>query len=651
MNAARDTEANEERASLSGALETEARPRGPAARLLWLTRWPSPWCNVPTLVAALFALLFLSLYSSTNKKLVIQDGGDKPVPLPGCTPPQAGPEYIVVPTAAVATDETRCSVVGRDVLADGGSVMDAAVASALCLGVVHMHSSGTGGGCFILVFNASTGAAEVIDAREEAPAAANQTMFVGRPSASVTGGLAVAVPSELKGLRLAWERHGRLPWSRLVLPAAALADGFVVEAQLALAIASNVNDIAKNRALAAMLMPNGVALQAGATVANPALAAFLRRVAAVGPDAALYRNATAAAALAAEVRAAGGVLTAADLMSYAPVLRDPLRSSALGMTILGVPPPSSGGAAVALIAAFMAAYPTPMAGSGGLGAYRLVEGFKHAFAARMGLGDPFDPYCAATSAAEVADMLSAAWAAALVANTSDSAAQQPAAYGGRWNPLPGGGGYVPTDHGTTHLSVVDGARNAVALTSTINTGFGAKVLSPSTGMLLNDEMDDFSSPGQPNAYNLAPSRANFILPGKRPLSSMSPTIVLDGATGALRMVLGASGGPRIITATANVLLNILSVGLDPGAGASLLRQSGAVCMCFTPTTLAHSRARRAPARAAPAQRGVRRELHGAQWAVHRSACSRPRRAARARRHREPHHRSQRCGAAGGSRPG
>jgi gamma-glutamyltranspeptidase / glutathione hydrolase / leukotriene-C4 hydrolase len=181
----------------------------------------------------------------------------------------------------------------------------------------------------------------------------------------------------------------------------------------------------------------------------------------------------------------------------------------------------------------------------------------------MGLGDPFDPYCA-SSAAEVADMLSAIFAGQLRANTSDTLTQQPAAYGGKWNPLPGGGGYVPTDHGTTHLSVIDAQRNALGLTSTINTGFGSKVLSPSTGMVLNDEMDDFSTPGQPNAYNLAPSRANFIMPGKRPLSSMSPTIVLDTASGAVRAVVGASGGPRIITATAQTLLNLVALGMDPG---------------------------------------------------------------------------------------
>jgi gamma-glutamyltranspeptidase/glutathione hydrolase/leukotriene-C4 hydrolase len=198
------------------------------------------------------------------------------------------------------------------------------------------------------------------------------------------------------------------------------------------------------------------------------------------------------------------------------------------MTLLGVPPPSSGGAAVALIAAIAGGYATPMAGSGGLGVYRLVEGFKHAFAARMGLGDPFDPACANNTAAEVADMLSTAWADALRANTSDAHAQPPSAYGGRWNPLPGGGGFVPTDHGTTHLSVVDGARNAVALTSTINTAFGAKVMSPSTGILLNGAPPARVSPhrlrpiGFPYSSSAAGSQTRWMTSAVR--ASLTPTI-------------------------------------------------------------------------------------------------------------------------------
>ena len=173
------------------------------------------------------------------------------------------------------------------------------------------------------------------------------------------------MPSELKGLYLAWQRHGKLPWSRLVSPAAALAAGHLINEQTAQAIAAGVSDISKNAALASVLMPHGVALKVGDTLANPALATFLGRVGAVGPDAALYRNPTAAALLAAEVRAAGGILTAADVMGYNATLRTPLNSSVMGLTLLGVPPPSSGGAAVALIAQLLGGYPgVPAVGLG-----------------------------------------------------------------------------------------------------------------------------------------------------------------------------------------------------------------------------------------------------------------------------------------------
>jgi gamma-glutamyltranspeptidase/glutathione hydrolase/leukotriene-C4 hydrolase len=489
----------------------------------------------------------------------------------GCPPTPCdaatGPEYLLAPSAAVAADEPRCSAVGAAVLAENGTAVDAAVATALCLGVVHPHSSGVGGGCFIVIYTAATGAAEVIDARETAPASAREDMFVGNPGAALAGGAAVAVPGELAGLWLAWQRHGRLPWARLVAPAAALADGFTVGAQLAVAIAANRGEIAKNAALAAVLMPRGAPLRAGETAANRALAATLRAVGAAGVPAAFYSGARAAS-LAADIRAAGGNFTAADLAAYAPVVRQPLRADTeLGVTLLGAPPPSSGGAAVALIANFLGGYALPLAGAGELRSHRLVEALKHAFAARMSLGDPFDPFVGNNSVA-LAAMLSLEYAAALRAATRDNATQPPLAYGGALNPLSGGaGGASPADHGTTHLSVVDAQRNAVALTSTVNTAFGAKVLSPSTGVVLNNQMDDFSSPGQPNVYGLAPSVANYIRPGKRPLSSMSPTIVLQN--GALRGVVGASGGPRIISATASAILRVIALGQTvPAAVAS-----------------------------------------------------------------------------------
>ena len=519
------------------------------------------------IVAFILFVSTITLLKDHNITVRLKAAGPVGCPLPASKPKNSS-NYVIVPNAAVAADEARCSKIGADVLAENGTAVDAAVATALCLGVVHPHSSGIGGGCFILIFNNATGAAEVIDARETAPATARTDMYVGAPSAALMGGAAVAVPGELAGLYLAWQRHGKLPWSRLVTPAALLADGFAVGQQLAVAIAANRADIAKNAALAAYLMPRGVPLLEGEMAANRALAATLRAVAAAGPRAAFYTGARAAS-LAADIRAAGGNLSVADLDGYVPVIRAPLRADTeLGVTLLGAPPPSSGGLGLIFLANFIGGYALPWTAAGELRWHRLVEGFKHSFAARMALGDPMDPFVRNNSAA-IASLLSPAFADSLRGVTRDNATQPAVNYGGALNPLRNGSGVLPDDHGTTHLSVVDAQRNAVALTSTINTGFGAKMLSPSTGILLNNEMDDFSTPGQPNAYGLAPSQANFIRPGKRPLSSMSPTVVLQD--GKLRAVLGASGGPRIITATAQALLRVLALGQDAGAAVAAPR--------------------------------------------------------------------------------
>ena len=550
-------------------LNGSAKPEAPGLKRL--ARWPNEYCNVMAvswgIVAFIFFVSTITLAKDHNVTVRLKAAGPVGCPLPA-SKPKASSNYVIVPSAAVAADEARCSQIGADVLAENGTAVDAAVATALCLGVVHPHSSGIGGGTFILIFNNATGAAEVIDARETAPASARTDMYVGAPSAALIGGAAVAVPGELAGLYLAWQRHGKLPWSRLVTPAALLADGFAVGQQLAVAIAANRADIAKNAALAAYLMPRGVPLLEGEIATNRALAATLRAVAAAGPRAALYTGARAAS-LASDIRAAGGNLSVADLGDYAAVIRSPLRADTeLGVTLLGAPPPSSGGLGLIFLANFIGGYALPWTGAGELRWHRLVEGFKHSFAARMALGDPMDPFVRNNSAA-ISSLLSPAFADSLRGVTRDNATQPAVNYGGALNPLRNGSGWLPDDRGTTHLSVVDAQRNAVALTSTINTGFGSKVLSPSTGILLNNEMDDFSSPGQPNAYGLAPSQANFIRPGKRPLSSMSPTVVLQD--GKLRAVLGASGGPRIITATAQALLRVLALGQDAGAAVAAPR--------------------------------------------------------------------------------
>lgn len=264
------------------------------------------------------------------------------------------PEHVRTAKGAVAADEPRCSEVGAAVLREGGSAVDATVAAALCLGVTHPHSSGVGGGAF-MVIHLANGTSEVIEFREEAPSAASRDMFVATTprKSSLLGGLAVAVPTELHGMRVAWERHGKLPWSRLVLPAANLADGFAVGKDLAMAIAAEAAHLATFPAAAAVfLKPDGKApLLEGDVCRNAQLAKTLRRVAEEGPV--ILREGALAASLAGDIRDAGGIVTAADLAQYRPRIVAPLRASAMGFTLLGMPPPSSGGAAVAQVLEFL----------------------------------------------------------------------------------------------------------------------------------------------------------------------------------------------------------------------------------------------------------------------------------------------------------
>ncbi|GAQ91012.1 gamma-glutamyltranspeptidase [Klebsormidium nitens] len=540
-----DDESDEEERFRPAVFETE-RQRAPQKDgdseewWTWIASHPHPLCNIISIALLLLVVLtaFIAVTAPPPPPLEVPDSG---------LWHDTVQRMVTSDIGVVAADESRCSAIGRDVLAEGGTAVDAAVATALCLGVVRPEASGVGGGAFMLIRNAN-GSAEVIDMREEAPSRASQDMYKGDPQKAVDGGLAVAVPGELAGLYLAWQRHGRLKWARLVEPAIKLAEGgFEVEGFLAASIAEYGSTILSNPGMAQLFAPDGVLLQKGDVAYRKTLAQTLRRVADETPS--VLHTGGLAAKLAADVRAAGGIMTAADLASYRPRIREPLRTMEMGYEVLGAPPPSSGGATVIQILKTLSAFDMPLAALGALGTHWIAEAFKHAFAMRMSLGDP--EFVDVT--AVLADMLSSDFAAQVRANISDDRTFPPEYYGGKWSQL--------DDHGTSHVSIVDSERNAVALTTTINTGFGSKVVSPSTGIILNNEMDDFSIPDTRNSFGLAPSEANFIRPGKRPLSSMSPTIVVHN--GVVRMVAGASGGPRIITGTAQVLLNFLAGGKDP----------------------------------------------------------------------------------------
>ncbi|CAH2075998.1 unnamed protein product [Thlaspi arvense] len=457
-------------------------------------------------------------------------------------------QSIVKYRGAVATDDGRCSEIGMSILRQGGNAIDASVAAALCLGVVSPASSGIGGGAFTVVKIAG-GKAIAYDSRETAPLRATEDMYGGNLALKQKGALSVGVPGEVSGLFTAWKQHGKLPWKRLVRPAEKLAKGFRISKYLYMQMNATRADILADKGLSELFVSNGELKKAGTICRNPKLALTLRQIAKYGAKA--FYNGTVGINLARDIRKSGGIITLKDLQSYRVTVKKPLSGHILGYQLLGMPPPSSGGAAMMLVLNILSQYEIPSGVSGPLGVHRLIEALKHAFAVRMNLGDP--DFVDVTKV--VSDMLSPKFAKDLKSKINDDKTFDPKYYGGMWNQI--------DDHGTSHLSIIDRERNAVSMTSTINGYFGALMLSPSTGIVLNNEMDDFSIPMK-SSSNLnvpPPAPANFIRPGKRPLSSMTPTIVLKD--GQVKAAVGASGGANIIAGTTEVFLNHFFLKMDP----------------------------------------------------------------------------------------
>ncbi|CAN7082548.1 unnamed protein product [Brassica oleracea var. botrytis] len=459
------------------------------------------------------------------------------------------PHSIVKYHGAVATDDGRCSRIGMKVLRQGGNAIDASVAAALCLGVVSPASSGIGGGSFIVVKMAG-GKEVAYDSRETAPLRATENMYGGNLDLKKRGALSVGVPGEVAGLFTAWKQHGKLPWKRLVSPAKKLAArGFKITKYLYMQMNTTRDHILADKGLSKLFVSNGELKKPGTLCRNPKLALTLRQIAKYGPKA--FYNGTVGVNLVRDILKSGGIITLKDLQSYRVNVKEPLSNDILGYRLLGMPPPSSGGAAMVLILNILSQYGVPSGVSGSLGVHRLVEALKHAFAIRMNIGDP--DFVDVSKV--VSDMLSPKFAQDLKRKINDKKTFDPKYYGGRWNQI--------KDHGTSHLSIIDHERNCVSMTSTINAFFGALMLSPSTGIVLNNEMDDFSIPLKSfnDSDKPPPAPANFIRPGKRPLSSMTPTIVLKD--GKVKAAVGASGGMYIIAGTTEVFLNHFLLNMDP----------------------------------------------------------------------------------------
>jgi len=465
-------------------------------------------------------------------------------PFPLTRPAAEGEHGMVVSDQALATD------VGVAVLAAGGNAVDAAVATAFALAVVLPSAGNIGGGGFMVAHMA--GESHALDFRETAPAAATRDMYLDARGETgdrpVTGHLASGVPASVAGLWEAHRRFGTQPWAALIAPAIRLAhEGFAVDDYGASVIAAEAERLRRFPASAALYTPGGQPLRSGAQLRNPALGRTLERIAEAGRDG-FYKGETAALLLA-EMRRGQGIITAADLEAYQPKWRAPIAFRYRGHEVVSMPPPSSGGITLALIAQQLTPYDlTGLGWHSARSVHLMAESMRRAFAVRNEvIADPdVVPF-------DQAALLAPAFSDALRRTISTERATPSSEVQGR--PAPA------ERRQTTHFSVTDSAGNAVALTTTINGWYGSAVTVADAGFLLNNEMDDFAArPGTPNMYGLVQGEANAIAPGKRMLSAMTPTIVLDGEAGPL-MVTGASGGPFIITTVFQAISNRLDYGL------------------------------------------------------------------------------------------
>jgi gamma-glutamyltranspeptidase/glutathione hydrolase len=467
----------------------------------------------------------------------------------------ASKDPIRTRTGMVSSVTSIASRVGVEVMQKGGNAVDAAIAVSFALAVAWPRAGNIGGGGFMLI-RMNDGSTEVIDYREVAPAAAKRTMYLDEngelvDEASTVGALAVGIPGTVAGLALAHERRGTLPWAELLAPAILLAEeGFVVnqsyEDKLVDEDAAKV--LPKFEESRRIFLRDGAPYAAGERFIQPDLARTLKRIAEDPRD--FYEGRTADL-IAAEMARHGGLINADDLASYEAVVREPLRGTYRGNEVLTAPPPSSGG--VALIGMLNVLEQTRVGEKepGSAEAiHSLSEVMKRAFADRNEyLGDP------AFVEIPLEGLISKAYASEVLEKIDfdkSTLAEEV---------MPGLPMLFQESDETTHFSIVDGQGNAVSNTTTLNGAFGSGVTVTGAGFLLNNEMDDFTTkPGSPNLYELIQGEANVIQPGKRPLSSMTPTIVVRD--GRFWFAVGASGGPRIITTVLQVILNVVDHGMD-----------------------------------------------------------------------------------------
>jgi gamma-glutamyltranspeptidase / glutathione hydrolase len=465
---------------------------------------------------------------------------------------EAGSVPVRARNGMVVSQNAIASQVGMEVMLAGGNAVDAAVATAFALAVVHPAAGNIGGGGFLLL-RPARGPAAVYDFREQAPAAATPTMFLkdGKYSHDLhhDSHLSVGVPGTVAGLNMAWTDNGRMPWKDLLQPAISLArEGFMVSDGLARSLREVLPQMKRYPASIAQFSRQGVPYEMGDVLQQPDLAKTLERIAEKGTRG-FYEGETAAL-VEKEMKANGGLVTREDLRHYTIYRRPPLRGTYRGMEILTVPPPSAGGVALLQCLNVLEDYDVPAMGfNSSLFVHTVTEALRRAFADRARfLGDP-----EVVKDMPVERLVSKQYAAALrkTIHADRASVSSPASF--EW----------PAESTeTTHFSVVDADRNVVALTTTLEDGYGSKIVVPGAGFLLNNEMGDFNAgPGLTDASGLVGSEPNLAGPGKRMLSSMTPTIVVR--EGRPYLVTGSPGGRTIPSTVLLTVLNVLDFGMNP----------------------------------------------------------------------------------------
>src|SRR5467141_557724 len=481
------------------------------------------------------------------------------------------------PHAIVTSVHELASHAGVEMLRSGGNAVDAAVATGFALAVVHPQAGNLGGGGFFLLRNAN-GETHFIDFREKAPAAATENMYLdahgnvipdSSKDSSVVGYKSIGVPGSVAGLVYAEKKYGKLSLEKVIAPAIKLArDGFPLAYE-------DTQDLKKDEYLAQfpeskrIFLRDGNYYQPGELLKQPELARTLERIAKNPDD--FYRGALARE-LAAAIHKGGGLITTADLAAYEVKEREPIRGSYRGYDIISAPPPSSGGVALVEILNILEGFDLAKSGNRSAQTIHLeAEAFRRVFYDRADfMGDP--DFAKVPVAQLIDKKYAAAWRDSIDLNHASVSQdlKRPAIFNELERVAQSHPSAIREHENTTHYSVVDAEGNAVAVTTTLNDSFGSRVTAEGLGFLLNDEMDDFAAKqGIPNIYGLIQGPANSIGPGKRPLSAMTPTIVLKD--GKLFLVLGSPGGPRIITTVANILMGVVDFSLDIAEAVNALR--------------------------------------------------------------------------------